>query len=254
MKKILKSRIFQFIVTAIIFTGIGVLADNLNASEVNYNDTTVEEALDTLYERSTYTEYTGPTTVIPSTSVQTLQTKNKLLKGIITIDAIPSTFKDLSTASDFEASDLLSGKKAYNSNGVLVEGTGTSIAPSTKTLIWVNENPTAAFNSTTVTLTSSLSNFTHFLVIYKNNKTDTVTYENIFKVDPIRYTSTVTAKWSIAGRETSGSKQISRGIFVPDGESSNKLQIGGAYWTDAGSTLNNNFLIPIYIYGLNLSY
>ena len=49
MKKILKSRIFLVIVTALVFTGIGVFADNILASQVIYNSTTLDTALNTLY-------------------------------------------------------------------------------------------------------------------------------------------------------------------------------------------------------------
>ncbi len=106
-----------------IIIGIGATAYALNASEIDYkNDKSVEEAIDDLYGKVKPT-YTGSTTVTPTTTEQTLSTSNKMLTNDIVINAIPSNYKDLSTASDFSASDLLLGKKAYNSNGVLVEGT-----------------------------------------------------------------------------------------------------------------------------------
>lgn len=48
--KIFKSRIFLVIITAIIFMGVGVLAANINADEIEYNNGTVKDALDTLYD------------------------------------------------------------------------------------------------------------------------------------------------------------------------------------------------------------
>ena len=53
MKRFLKSKIFAFILGAIIFGGIGVVATvQFQANEVGYRDTTVDRALDTLYEKA----------------------------------------------------------------------------------------------------------------------------------------------------------------------------------------------------------
>ncbi len=49
MKKILKSRLFTFILGGIVFGTIGVFASNIFASQVTYNDTTVDLALDNVY-------------------------------------------------------------------------------------------------------------------------------------------------------------------------------------------------------------
>ncbi len=89
MKKMFKSRIFIFVLGMIISTSIYVVADNLLASEVDYRDTKVDQALDTLYTTAT-------------------------------------TYKNLTPLqNELTASDLLSGKKAYNSNGEVIEGTST---------------------------------------------------------------------------------------------------------------------------------
>ena len=48
--KILRNRLFQFIITAIVFASIGVIASNINATDVEYkNNKTVSDALDELY-------------------------------------------------------------------------------------------------------------------------------------------------------------------------------------------------------------
>ena len=117
-----KGYIFSFIFGLMVATTVTVVASNLNASEIDYKNTKVSDALDTLYQRSTYTEYNGTTTITPSTEIQTLNTNNKLLKNNLTINAIPSTYKNLSTVTDFTASDLIYGKTAYNSNGELITG------------------------------------------------------------------------------------------------------------------------------------
>jgi hypothetical protein len=110
----------------IIMAGIVVVADNLSASEVDYKETNVESALDTLYQRSTYTEYDGNTTITPSSTSQTLPTNNKLLKSDITIDAIPSTFMELAQTTTVTADKLLSGETAYNNLGELITGSMTN--------------------------------------------------------------------------------------------------------------------------------
>ena len=50
MKKVLKSRIFLVIVTALIFTGIGAFA-TISASSITYNGTTVDLVLNDLYSK-----------------------------------------------------------------------------------------------------------------------------------------------------------------------------------------------------------
>ena len=54
MKKILKSRIFLVIVCALVFTSIGVFADNdlLASRKVTYNDRRVDGALNELYQKA----------------------------------------------------------------------------------------------------------------------------------------------------------------------------------------------------------
>ena len=75
MKRIIKNPIFTFILGAIIFGGIGtVLAVTILAKDVSYapKDSTwkvynVEDAIDDLYSKAK-PEYTGSTTVTPTTS------------------------------------------------------------------------------------------------------------------------------------------------------------------------------------------
>lgn len=120
----MKKTIFgMFLGIVVTLSVVGVYA--LTASEIEYkNDKSVEDAIDALYG-SVKPEYTGSTTVTPSTTAQTLSTENKVLTSDITVSAIPSNYKDLTSASDFSASDLLSGKKAYNNLGELITGTAS---------------------------------------------------------------------------------------------------------------------------------
>ena len=129
MKKIFKNPIFTFILGAVLFSGItGVVAYQYQASQVSFTpkDKTwkvdnVKEAIDDLYTKAK-PEYTGSTIVTPTTSSQTLSTKDKILTKNITINAIPDTYKNLTTTTTVSASNLLSGVKAYTSDGTLVTG------------------------------------------------------------------------------------------------------------------------------------
>ena len=118
-----KGYIISFILGAIIFGSIGVVATTqILSQDVTYGNTNVKAALDTLYTKAK-PDYTGDTTVTPTTSSQTLLTNNKILKSNITIGAIPSTYKNLSTATTVIASKLLVGETAYNNLGELITGT-----------------------------------------------------------------------------------------------------------------------------------
>ncbi len=118
----MKKNVLFMLFGMIIATVTIVIADNLNASEIDYRDTKVDQALDTLYQRTTATEYDGSIEVTPSTTQQTLSTTNKLLKSDITINAIPSTFKELTQNTTVAANKLLSGVTAYDNNGNLITG------------------------------------------------------------------------------------------------------------------------------------
>ena len=86
MKKLLKSRVFLVIVTALVFGSLGVFASSMLASNVTYGNTTVEGALDTLYTKAT-------------------------------------TYKNLTTETTAQAGDITSGKTAYDNLGNLITGT-----------------------------------------------------------------------------------------------------------------------------------
>jgi hypothetical protein len=99
-----------------------VIASNYLASEITYNDTTVENALNELYDLSNAAIYTGSTNITPTESEQILNTNGKRLSDNITIGAIPNTYKNLSTETTATSTDILSGKTAYDSLGNLITG------------------------------------------------------------------------------------------------------------------------------------
>ena len=129
MKKVFKSRILLVIVTVILTGSISVYAaGKYYAKDIEYtpknssfNVDNLADALDALYTK-VKPEYTGVTEVTPSQSSQTLNTKDKALTKNITINPIPNTYKNLTTQTNATASDILSGKTAYTSDGTLVTG------------------------------------------------------------------------------------------------------------------------------------
>ena len=130
MKKIIKNPLFTFLLSAVIFGGLGaIIAVSIPAGSVTYSpaDTswqginTVEKALNSL--KSSVGTYNS-SSVTPSTTVQNLQTKGKVASTDITVAAIPSEYKKLN-ATTVEPKAILAGKTAYNGQGQLITGTGT---------------------------------------------------------------------------------------------------------------------------------
>ena len=99
-----------------------VIASNYLASEIAYNDTTVEDALNELYDRSNASVYTGETSITPTEAEQTISSNGKRFTSDITIGAIPNTYKNLTSNTTVESTKLLDGVTAYNKNGELVTG------------------------------------------------------------------------------------------------------------------------------------
>lgn len=128
MKYNLKSKIFSFLLGAILFGDVGVLAGTMLAEDISFhpvNDNwqvnNIGEALDDLYDK-VKPEYNGITQITPTTSTQTLYTKDKILNNNIIVSAIPSTYKNLSTNTTVSANNLLKGYTAYDNNGNLITG------------------------------------------------------------------------------------------------------------------------------------
>ena len=71
----------------------------------------------------------------------------------------------------------------------------------TKTLLWTNSNPTDNFISQTITLDSSLTNYTYVIIKWKFKKNDTVEYEDIFKIQPYRLDGENNSMYTIGGME-----------------------------------------------------
>ncbi|MBE6161690.1 MAG: hypothetical protein E7158_05695 [Firmicutes bacterium] len=98
MKKVFKNPVVTFILGALIFSSISVYAAHkYAASNITYKDTTLDQALNTLYTKT-------------------------------------NTYKNLTETTDVSSSNLLNGVKAYTNSGTLVTGSIPSIVSSNTNL------------------------------------------------------------------------------------------------------------------------
>lgn len=198
MKKIFrKSNILSFLLGAIIFGGVGtVFAYTILAKDVSYSpkDTTwkvdnVKVAIDDLYTKAK-PEYTGITTITPSNSGYNLSTKDKILKSNITIEPIPSTYKNLTTTTTVNESNLLSGVKAYTSDGELVTGTLSTNCVSGSYTKPANSQINIDFGFVP-------KEYTLLLYHFSNDYTMKVSYDNVTgKIYVIKYYDNTTNEWN----------------------------------------------------------
>ena len=94
----MKKNILIFILSGIFFSTISVFATlSYSSSQITYKNTTLDHAIDDLYTAANKEEYSGQTSFTPSSSTQTISTNNKLLKSDLTINPIPSKYKDMET-------------------------------------------------------------------------------------------------------------------------------------------------------------
>ena len=209
MKIIDRKTIIAFILGALIFGSTGVIAATLLANNVSYdntnsgiNSTNVQGAIDELYTKAntTYDEYSGTTTYTPTTSTQTVPTNNKLMKSDITINAIPSSYKNLSTTTTATASDIVSGKTAYNNSGTLL--TGTYVAPSMKGTEWNYNSFVSTVGENTINVGFQpnrivfLNNSNGVSIIYDKTKSEStfmVSYSSDKKVSEVSISSSLTS-------------------------------------------------------------
>ena len=109
MKRVIKNNIFGFIVGAVIFGCLGVIAANaINARDILYRDTNVESAIDNLYQQEAivdsnyiYSNYVGV-----SSSSTTNGTNLSLSKGkYVCSFALQAAWINYSSASSFAEGD-----------------------------------------------------------------------------------------------------------------------------------------------------
>ena len=131
MKKIIKSRIFIFVFTAVIFTGVGVYAANTyKASDVVYNASdgtsmNVNEALNELYNKTSCTD--SNIDIIKNFSMEketTLYTSNKNIKlGYIIMELNSISIPNSSTGTITFSKSVDDGNITISRNKVTGSGT-----------------------------------------------------------------------------------------------------------------------------------
>ncbi len=119
-----------------------------------------------------------------------------------------------------------------------------------KILLWENENPNDNITAIDINLNSSLTNFTHILIQYKVNTETSDIYEDLFNLMYERPNTNNINKAAFAiGAFDDATALIYRGVRVSDPVT---LRLGNA--VNTASVTKTNYLIPIAVYGLNLSY
>lgn len=121
-----------------------------------------------------------------------------------------------------------------------------------KTLLWTNPNPNSAFSSQDITLSSSIANYTHILVKWKNLKSSETIFDDIFKLSPERCAQAESARFYIGAMANTTNQAYARGF---DTIQNDNLKIHFGSSAEVGGTIvNNDRNIPIEIYGLSFSY
>ena len=129
----MKKTILGMFIGIILTLGITVVADNLKASDIEYKNTNVESALNTL--NNIIPEYKGDKTITPASISKIIYTANKYSKTNITINEVPSEYKLLPDQTTVTTNNLLDGYTAYDNLGHLITGTiGTECISGTFTI------------------------------------------------------------------------------------------------------------------------
>ena len=196
------------------------LASNIDYTKQGTNTTIkVSEALDELYQNSK--ETSDETKSITSNGEQTLDKYYKNINVNVTTDKVY-------TQAQYDAKTVAQ----------------------TKTLLWTNSNPSSTFNAADITLNSSLANFTHILIQFKNHSSGSIVYDDIFKLSPSRSGQGEQAEF-LFGVNNGGATVI----YVRRGyvKSNTQIHIGGGVQRE-GTNVNDDRAVPIAIYGLNFTY
>ena len=141
-----KGYILSFILGIVLCGTVVVIADNLNASEIDYRDTKVDQALDTLYQRSTYTDCISGSYIKPANSQINIPLNFTPTKFLITLNN-PSN----SSLITYETNEI--ANKTYSHtlrNGSWTSTESTAVAISGNSIISsVGESSTGIYGANT---------------------------------------------------------------------------------------------------------
>ena len=153
---------------------------------------------------------------------------------------LPSGTENITANGDYDVTNKAS--VSVNVNSTTVQ----------KTLLWSNPDSSVDFAAQDITLSQSLSNFSHILIQYTTIKTDTTIYDNLFKILPKRLASQASnGRFTIGCSYSNAEGFYTRNISCVDNNNS-KLRIGVAIRSDLVNSTER--LIPVSVYGLNFSY
>ena len=214
--KLVKNPLFTFILGIIISGSVVFAATQISASEIEYDSThSVKDKIDDLYTTAT-------------------------------------TFKNLTTATTAVASDILTGKTAYDNNGNLITGNYTPNSESGNSLetevLWTNPNPTANFAAQTITLSDNLSNYRYFKIIYNTNPNHAQNHEFIAIFSPSDLYPYATNALVIGGRNTDGNNGVYMRGF--GSSSDNTIQFGLAGKGNETGSSSSSYMVPKQIIGI----
>ena len=170
----------------------------------------------------------------------------KLIIGIV-IGAIL-----ISGISVYATGQYLASQVDYNKNGQASVSDALDDLYSkvpTKTLLWTNLSPSSNMTAGNIELSSLVTNYSHILVQWKQNTSTTTTYEDIFKVQPIRLDG-VSAYFTIGCYDANN--WYTRYCYC---DNLGNMGFGNTLMAgNSSSAAYNSELIPTAIYGLNISY
>lgn len=219
-------------------------------------DATVSDVLSgkTFYSDS-YTKktgtYTAPTitSITPSNTSPVSMSANNNYKPTASGYAI-SSYSSVTPSSS--GASFSSGMVKMDGNGYAYSSrpsSGYNYGWDSSTLLWSNSSASSSFPQSTITLSSSMSNYSYLRIVYKASTSKTTEGTLIVPVSVMQnslWNDATKPLVSITGRANSSTAQCTRRITWI---SNTQINIAPAY--QAGSTSSDNTAaIPLYVYGL----
>ena len=174
----------------------------------------------------------------------------KLIVGIIIGAVLISGISVYATTFANQITYTINGRENINSVEDALNDLYSKVP--TKTLLWTNLSPNSTFEAQEITLSSPLANFTHILIKWKSLKSSETIYDDIFKLSPNRNGQIEQARFALTAFNSDGNAVYNRRM---DCVSNNNLKLNVTNSSKVNNSGNDNDrIIPIEIYGLNISY